>query len=70
MFIDPAHEFPRSLSFVGDFLDFEIKEGLLGIFDHFLKCLPVFKASRCPIISQESITFLSPPALGMSCDID
>jgi len=56
--------------FVGDFLDFEIEEGPLGIFDHFLKYLPVFKASRCPIIPQESIAFLSLPSLGMSCDID
>ena len=70
MFIDLAHEFLRFLSFVGDFLDFEIKEGPLGIFDYFLKCYPVFKISRCFIIPQRLITFLSPPALGMSCDID
>ena len=70
MFIDLVHEFLRFLSFVGDFLDFEIKEGPLGIFDYFLKCLPVFKASRYPIIPQGLIVFLSPPVLGMSCDID
>jgi len=70
VFIDPVYEFPRSLSFVGDFLDFEIKEGLLSIFDHFLKCLLVFKASRYHIILQGSIAFLGPPALGMFCDVD
>jgi len=43
--VNPAYEFPRSLFFVGDFLDFEIKEGLLGGFDSFLKGLPIFKHS-------------------------
>jgi len=70
VFIDPVYKFPRSSSFVGDFLDFEIEEGLLGIFDHFLECFLVFKASRYPIAPQRLIAFLGPPALGMSCDID
>ena len=43
MLNDLAHEFPEFLSFVGDFLDFEIEEGSLGRFDCFLKDLPVFK---------------------------
>jgi len=43
--VDPTHEFPRFLFFVGDFLDFKIKEGSLGGFDSFLKDLPIFKHS-------------------------
>jgi len=45
MLVDPAHEFPRFLFFVGDFLDFKIEKGPLGSFDCFLKNLPVFKIS-------------------------
>ena len=50
VFVNPVHEFPRSLFFVGDFLDFKIKEGSLGGFDCFLEDLPVFESSCRPII--------------------
>ena len=70
MLVDPAHEFPGSSFFIGNFLDFEIKKELLGGFDCFLKDLPVFKSSLCPVISQGLVIVFVLPALGMSSDID
>jgi len=43
--VDPAHEFPRSLFFVDDFLNFCVKERLLHSFDYALEPFPVFQIS-------------------------
>jgi len=42
MLVDPFHEFPRSFVFVGNFLNFLVKEGIFGILDYPLELLPVF----------------------------
>ena len=41
MFIDLIHEFLWSLFFIGNFLDLEVKEGLLSVLDCFLELLPI-----------------------------
>ena len=38
LFVDLVHEFARSPSFIGDFLNFSIKEESFGILDYFLNC--------------------------------
>jgi len=43
--VDPAHKLPRSLTFVGYFLNFEVEKCPFGGFDCFLKGFPVFKFS-------------------------
>jgi len=43
--VDPAHEFPRSLFFVNNFLNFCVKERLLCSFDCALEPFPVFQIS-------------------------
>jgi len=40
--VDPFHEFPRFFVFIGNFLNFLVKEGMFGILDHPLEQLPVF----------------------------
>jgi len=45
VFVDPAHELPRSSIFVGDFLNLEIEKRSLGVFDCFLETLPILKLS-------------------------
>jgi len=42
MLVDLFHEFPRSFVFVGNFLNFLVKEGIFGILDYPLELLPVF----------------------------
>jgi len=39
--VDPAHKLPRFSTFVGYFLNFEVKKGPFGGFDHFLEGFPV-----------------------------
>jgi len=43
--VDPAHEFPRSLFFVNDFLNFFVKKRSLCSFDCALEPFPVFQIS-------------------------
>ena len=68
--VDPIHEFPRSLFFVSNFLNFDIKKWLLCKFDFAPENFPIFQTSCYSIIVQSKTTFLVPPTLGMSCDID
>jgi len=43
--VNPIHEFPRTFSFIDDFLNFFIKKGSLDILNNFLEVLPIFKTS-------------------------
>jgi len=43
--VDLAHEFPKSLFFVDDFLNFCVEERLLHSFDCALEPFPVFQIS-------------------------
>ena len=48
--VDLAHEFPRFLFFVNDFLNFGVEERLLHSFDCALEPLPIFQISCCSIL--------------------
>ena len=68
--VDPAHEFPRSLFFVNDFLNFGVKERSLCSFDCALEPFLVFQISCHSILVQRTSTLFIPPTLGMLCDVD
>ena len=68
--VDPVHEFPRSLFFVSDFLNFGVEERSLCRFDCALENFPIFQISCCPIIVQHTSTLFVPPTLGMLCNVD
>ena len=68
--VNPIYEFPRSLFFVSDFLNFDVKEWSLYRFDFDLENFPIFQTSCCPIIVQSKTILLVPPTLGISHDID
>ena len=68
--INPAHEFPRATLFIGYFLDFEIEEGPLCIFDSLLESFPVFNTFQRPIFFQISVIIFIPLVLWVLCDIN
>jgi len=68
--VNLAHEFPRSLFFVNNFLNFGIKERSLCSFNCALKPFPVFQISCHSILVQRTSTLFIPPTLGMLCDVD
>jgi len=68
--VNPTHEFPRSLLFVGDFLNFLIKETSFFIFDHFSKGLPVFNILQRSITCQILVAIVVPPTFRMLCNVD
>jgi len=68
--VDPVHEFPRSLFFVSNFLNFGIKERSLRRFDCALENFPIFQISCHPIIVQCTSALFIPPSLGMLHDVD
>jgi len=45
VFVDPAHELPRSSTFVGNLLNLEIEKRPLGVFDCFLENFPILELS-------------------------
>ena len=68
--VDLVHEFPRSLFFVSDFLNFGVEERSLRRFDCALENFPIFQISCCTIIVQHTSALLIPPTLGILCDVD
>jgi len=50
LLVDPVHEFPGTLSFVSDLLNFGIKEDSLHGLDFTLEGFPIFQTSSCPVI--------------------
>jgi len=68
--VDLAHEFPRSLFLVSDFLNFGVKERSLCRFDCALENFPIFQISCSSIIVQHTSTLFIPPTLGILCDVD
>jgi len=68
--VDPAHEFPRSLFFVSNFLNFDVEERSLRSFDYTLETFPIFQISYHSILVQHTSTLFVLPTLGMLRDID
>jgi len=40
-----VHQLPGTMTLICNFLDFDIKEGSLGVFDNLLEFLPILKTS-------------------------
>jgi len=68
--VDPVHEFPRSLFFVSDFLNFSVEERSLHRFDCVLENFPIFQISCCSIIVQHTSALFIPSTLEMLHDVD
>jgi len=68
--VDPAHEFPRSLFFVSDFLNFGVEERSLCSFDCTFETFPIFQISYHSILVQCISTLFVPPTLGMLHNVD
>jgi len=43
--VDPAHEFPRTSTLVGNLLSLKVEKDPFSDFDHFLEAFPVFEFS-------------------------
>ena len=68
--VDPAHEFPRSLFLISNFLNFSVEERSLRRFDCALENFPIFQISCHSIIVQHTSILFVPPTLGILCDVD
>ena len=70
LFVDQVYKFLWTVSFVGNFLDFLIKEWTFSSLNHFLKLFPIFQLFWRPISFKVSITASIPPTLGMFGNVD
>jgi len=68
--VNPTHEFPGSSLFVGDFLNFLIKESPFCIFNCFSKGLSVFNILQRSISCQILVAIVVPPTFRMLCNVD
>jgi len=53
------------MTFVGNFLNFHVKERFLYCLDYLLEILPIFEASCCSIVVERTTACIRPPLLGM-----
>ena len=70
LFINLIYELSRTPSFVGDFLNFLVKEGLFSTLDYLLELLPVLDVLSQPIFLEVLSTIFVLPTLGVLGDID
>jgi len=68
--VDPAHEFPKFLFFINNFLNFGVEKRLLCSFDYALEPFSIFQISCHSILVQRTSTLFIPPTLGILCDVD
>ena len=62
---NPIHQFPRTMTFICNFLNFRVKEGSLDILNYLLETLPIVKTSCHSIVIERMTTFFHPPLVGM-----
>ena len=70
LFINLIYELSRTPSFVGDFLNFLVKERLFSTLDYLLELLPVLDVLSQPIFLEVLSTIFVLPTLGVLGDID
>ena len=59
------HQFPRTTTFIHNFLNFCVKEGSLDVLNYLLETLPIVKTSCRSIVIERMTTFFHLPLLGM-----
>ena len=62
---NPIYQFPRAMTFVGNFLDFCVEESSLDVLNYLFEVLPIIETSCCSIVIERMAAFISPPLLGM-----
>ena len=62
---NPIHQFPRTTTFICNFLNFCVKEGFLNILNYLLETLPIIETSCRSIIIERPTIFFCPPLVGM-----
>jgi len=70
LFINLIHELSRTSSFVGDFLNFLVKEGLFSTLNCLLELLPVLDMLSQLIFLEVLSTIFVLPTLGVLGNID
>ena len=56
VFTNPIHQFPRTITFVYNFLNFRIKEGSLDVLNYLLETLPIVETSCRSIVIGRTTT--------------
>jgi len=62
---NPIYQFPRTTTFIHNFLNFHVKEESLDILNYLLETLPIVKTSCYSIVIERPTTFFCPPLVGM-----
>jgi len=63
--VNPVYELLRTVTLVGDFLNFGIKKSSFGDFDNILEGFPIFKAFKFSVNVKGSPTLIIPLNLGV-----
>ena len=66
---NPIHQFPRTITFIRNFLNFHVKEGSLDILNYLLETLSIVETSCHSIVIERTTTFFCPPLVGMFGDL-
>jgi len=69
-FLDLIYELPRATVFVGNFIDFFVKEAMFCLLDYSFESFPVLQLFGLFIYIEIPITVIIPPSYGVLCDID
>ena len=62
---NPIHQFPRTMIFIHNFLNFCVKEGSLDVLNYLFETFPIVKTSCHSIVIERPTTFFYPPLFGM-----
>ena len=68
--VNPVYELLRTVTLVGNFLNFGIEKSSFGDFDNILEGFSIFKASRFSVNVKGLFTLIIPPNLGVLHNLD
>ena len=57
---NPIHQFPRTMTFIRNFLNFCVKEGSLDVLNYLFETFPIVKTSCHSIVIEKPTTFFCP----------
>ena len=62
---NPIHQFPRTTTFIRNFLNFRVKKGSLDVLNYLFETLSIVETSCHSIVIERITTFFCPPLLAM-----
>ena len=68
--VNPVYELLRTVTLVGNFLNFGIEKSSFGDFDNILEGFSIFKASRFSVNVKGLPTLIISPNLGVLCNLN